>query len=117
MATVTSASTFGEGRTETWTPLTETNADGLPTGSVGSGDRCFQATGTFGAGGTIILEGSLDGSNWFGLKDPAGAAISLTAAGIRQVLENPRFLRPRVTAGTGVSITAMLFVRKLEGRQ
>jgi hypothetical protein len=117
MATVVPTIIFGEGRTMTWTPLTETNADGTPAVDIGSGDRCFQATGTFGAGGTILLQGSLDGTNWYGLKDPAGAAISLTAAGLRQVLENPRYVRPFISAGTGVSITAILFTRKLEGNR
>lgn len=117
MATVASTTTWGEGRTDVWTPLTETNSDGAPARSIGSGDRAFQVIGTFGAGGTVILEGSLDGTNWFGLKDPAGAAISFTSAGLRQVLENPSWLRPRVSAGTGVSVTASLFVRKLEGNK
>jgi hypothetical protein len=113
MATVTHTTSVGEGKIITWTPLTETNADGTPTTNIGSGDRCFQVAGTFGTGGTILLQGSLDNSNWFGLKDPSGAAISLTAAGLRQVLENPAFIRPFVSAGTGVSVTAILFTRRL----
>lgn len=95
----------------TWTPLTETNADGSPAMFVGSGDRTFQVTGTFG-GGTIVLEGSLNGTDWFTLKDPSNTAISLTSAGLRTVLENCTYVRPRVTAGTGVSLTAVLMVRR-----
>lgn len=111
MATVTSATTFGEATIFTWTPLTETNTDGLPVTDIGSGDRTFQVSGTFG-GGTIVLQGSLDGSNWYTLKDPSSTAISLTSAGLRAVLENCKYIRPLVTAGTGVSLTAILMLRK-----
>ncbi len=95
----------------TWTPLTETNADGRPCQFIGSGDRCFQATGTWGAGGTLVLQGSNDGTTWFTLKDAGGTAISFTSDGLRQVLENPVYIRPFVSAGTGVSVTAILQVR------
>jgi hypothetical protein len=115
MASISSATTWGEGRTDTWTPLTETNTDGIPVSAVGSGDRCFEATGTFG-GATIVLQGSNDASNWYTLKDPGGTAISLTSTGLRQVLENPRYLRPLVSGGSGTSLTAILFTRKSKGK-
>ncbi len=112
MASVASATTFGEGRVHVWTPLTAVNADGIPVSDIGSGDRCFEVHGTF-DGATIILEGSLDKANWYGLKDPAGNAISFTSAGLRQVLENPPHLRPRISvAGTAPSLTASLFIRR-----
>lgn len=72
-----------------------------------SGDRTVQVTGTFGVGGTVIVEGSLDPAqtptNWFQLKDPSGTLISFTAAGIRAVLENVPHIRFRVTAGDGTT--------------
>lgn len=114
MATVnyTTTDALLDQQTFTWTPLTETNADGQPAAFMGSGDRTVQVSGTFG-GGTIILEGSIDGgANYFPLKDAGGTAISFTAAGGRSVLENCTLVRPRVTAGTGVSLTATLMVRK-----
>jgi hypothetical protein len=68
----------------------------------------FVATGTFGAGGSIRLEGSNDGTNWFALSPTA-----LTAAGIFAALgaaEHPRFIRPNVTAGDGTTaITVVAF--------
>lgn len=111
MATVASATTFGDGQTVTWTPLTETNSDGLPARYVGAGDRTFQVFGTFGAGGTVILQGSTDGTNWATLRDSNNAEISLTDAGIRTVIDAPTWVRPLVSAGTGVSITAKLYSR------
>jgi hypothetical protein len=108
MATVASTTTFGDGTTTTWTPLTETNADGLPARYVGSGDRTFQVFGTFG-GGAVALLGSIDGSNWAPLTDPQGEAISLTAAGIVSVMECPTWVRPLTSGGTDMSVTAKLF--------
>lgn len=113
MATVTNtAQDFADNRVYTWTPLTTTNADGAGVGFIGSGDRTIQVTGTFGAGGTVIVEGTLDGTNWFQLRDPSSTVISFTAAGLKAILENVVQVRPRVTAGDGTTaITAILQVR------
>lgn len=79
----------------------------------GFGDRSVAFTGTFGTGGTIILEGSLDGTNYFTLSDPSSTAISKTAAAIEAVLELCLYVRPRVTAGDGTTNLEcrMLFTR------
>lgn len=61
----------------------------------------FQAIGTFGAGGSVQLEGSNDGTNW-GKLSPA----ALTAAGVFAALANnevPKYIRPNVTAGDGTT--------------
>ena len=66
--------------------------------------KAVQATGTFGVGGSVAIEGSNDGTNWAALRDSTGTAIALTALTIiRDVLENTRFIRPRVTAGDGTT--------------
>src|SRR5262245_9337048 len=69
----------------------------------------------FGAGGTVIAEGSCDGgTNWFPLKDASSTPISKTAGGLSVVLEHPQFIRPRVTAGDGTtSILVDLFARRV----
>lgn len=82
-------------------------------------DKCVQFAGTFGAGGTVILEGSNDAtpSTWSPLTDPQANAISKTAAAIEQILETPMWIRPRVTAGDGTTaITVKLVVRRGRGR-
>lgn len=115
MATVaiTTKQDFVDGEFVTWTLLTTTNADSAPTAFVGAGDRTVQVTGTFGVGGTAIVEGSLDSTNWFQLRDPSSTLISFTAAGVKAVLEACPFVRIRVTAGDGTtSITAMLYHRR-----
>ena len=65
--------------------------------------KCFALTGTFGVGGSCRLMGSQDGTTWMAVKDREGNAVVLTAAGSRDVTENPRFMRPEVTAGDGTT--------------
>lgn len=61
----------------------------------------FVATGTFGAGGSVRLEGSNDNTNWFPLSPTAlTAAGSFAALGLA---EHPKFIRPSVTAGDGTT--------------
>lgn len=96
----------------TWSGLL--NGDnGSPLEMPGSADRSIQFQGTFGAGGTVVFEGSNDGTNYQTLTDPQGNAISKTAAGIEAVEELTRFVRPRVTAGDGTtSLVASLLVKR-----
>jgi hypothetical protein len=73
-------------------------------------DRCVQAFGTF-ASGVIAIEGSNDGVNWFAVTDPAaGTAITFSAAGMKQIVESPLYLRATLSdAGDGTTdITVIL---------
>ncbi len=92
----------------TWTPLTETNADGRSVGVAGFTTLCVHIKGTFGILGTCVLEGSNDDTTWKTLTDLQGNAISAIAEAIEAVQERPLRVRPRVTAGTGVSLTVLL---------
>lgn len=89
----------------------DAEADEGEEGSVGKGlrlpsfpDKTVVIRGTFGTGGTLIMEGSnnstdgLDG-NWIQLADVQGNALSKTASAIEVIQENPLWIRPRVTAG------------------
>lgn len=79
----------------------------------GALERSIQVTGTFGAGGTIVLEGSNDGTNFVTLLDPQGVAVSFTAAGLKSQGNFARYVRPRVTAGDGTTtLVATLVVRR-----
>lgn len=113
MATVTPTKTQFQIDHEAYTwALTTADADGEPCRFQGSGDRTFQVTGNFGAGGTVLLQGSLDGSNWFTLSKADGTAASFAASGLAAVTESPIYVRPFVSAGTGVSVTSILAIRR-----
>lgn len=99
-----------------WTELGNGD-DGAPVSWGHFADRSVQVTGTFGEGGTIIMEGSNmreeDTPTYFPLVDPQGGAISFEAAGGEQVLESTNLIRPRVTAGDGdTDLTVTMFCRK-----
>lgn len=85
-----------------WTGLA--NGDtGRPLRVSGLADKTIQLDGTFGTGGSMSFEGSMDNTNWYTLNDPQGNALAMTAAGIESVLENPRFVRPNIKAGDGTT--------------
>lgn len=96
----------------TWSGLLNTD-DGNPFEGAVFADRTAQVIGTFGAAGSVQLEGSNDGTNWAVLADPQGNALTFTTGRIEQVLEIPRFIRPRVTAGDGTTnLTVSMFCRR-----
>lgn len=83
----------------------------VPNGNQGSAeavgaypDKSVQVEGTFGTGGSVTIQGSNDGgTTWETLHDPLGAALTFTAAGLKQVLEGVDQIRPTVTAGDGTT--------------
>ena len=103
-------------RTRTWAALTTTNADGSPVGyaSNGMGGVTFQVTGTWGAGGALVIEGSNDGTTYFTLNDQANAPLTLSANALKSVRDTPLWVRPRVTGGDGTtSLTVVAAFQKL----
>ena len=93
-----------------WTGLL--NGDtGAPAQLTKYADRSVQIAGTFGAGGTALIEGSNDGSTYATLNNTTGTALSLTTPQIKQVLENTLLIRPNITAGDGtttLTVTALI---------
>ena len=103
MATVSGTSVIEtDAFTATW-ELTEADT-GRAVSMTEFPDKTVQVTGTFG-GGNILIEGSNDGSNWASLHDYAGTALNLTDTSLTLIAENPAQLRPRATAGAGMSVT------------
>jgi len=101
----------GESSLITWADL-QNGDDGEAVQFGAFTDRSIQFGGTFGAGGTIVLEGSNDGVNYLPLTDPQGNPISKTTAAIEAISEATRYVRPRVTAGDGTTnLAAYLFLR------
>lgn len=95
-----------------WSPLL--NGDvGDKVGYHSHADRSVQVVGAFGAGGTVLIEGSLDGANWATLTDPQGVALSITSAKIKMIAEMTTYIRPRVSGGDGTtSLTVTLLARR-----
>lgn len=91
------------------------NEAGDPVGGdkIFMGSRTVQVTGTFGLLGSVVIEGSNDGINYFPLSAQiSGLPLVFTAPGLKQVLEVVRYIRPRVTAGDGnTSLAVALFMR------
>jgi hypothetical protein len=85
-----------------WSAL-QSGDDGTPIELATFADRSVQSSGTFGVGGTVRIEGSINGTDWAPLTDLQGNNLDLTSAKIESVAELVRYLRPRVTAGDGTT--------------
>jgi len=112
--TETRDTTFGNNLVmyTTWSGLLNGDS-GTPYSMPGFADRAFQITGVFGVGGSISIEGSLNGTSYIVLTDPQGNALTKTAAAIEQISEIVKFIRPNVTAGDGTTnLTVSLIARK-----
>ena len=70
----------------------------------------IQAVGTFG-GGTVVLQGSNDGTNWVNLTDTQGTAIGLTAAGGAEFSSAFLSFRPLITGGSGDDVDVFIVLR------
>lgn len=86
----------------TWTGLANGDS-GTPVQGPGWADRSFQIEGTFGAGGTLVIEGSNDTVNYHTLDDPFSNPLSITSATVKQLTEVTYLIRPRVSAGDGTT--------------
>jgi len=100
--------------------------NGSPVGAGSSGapgnvdlavyaDKSVQVTGTFGAAGSVSIQGSNDGGTTFAtMNDANGNALTFTSGAIKQITENPEQIQPIVTAGDGTtSLNVYLYMRKL----
>jgi hypothetical protein len=76
-------------------------------------DRSMQIEGTFGTGGTLVMEGSLDGTNYHPLRDSNGSNLTFTQSDLESVIQITKYLRPRVSAGDGAtSLNVTMFARR-----
>lgn len=97
---------------QTWAAIPNGN-QGSALSNPGLNDKTVQILGTFGAGGTVVIEGSNDGgTTWATLNDSRGegSALSFTAANIVTILENPERIRPNVTSGDGTTAITVIIV-------
>jgi len=110
---VPTSETLGAGVTVyTWAAMA--NGDtGTPLVMPASADKTVQADGNFGVGGSVAMQGSNNNVAFGALNDADGSVIALTADTIlSMVRENPKFIRPAVTAGDGATALAVVLVVK-----
>lgn len=75
----------------------------------GARDKTVQMQGTWGSA-TVVLQGSIDGTNYITLTDPQGNAISKTDNAMETVMENVRYIKPSTSGGTGSSVNVYLLM-------
>lgn len=92
----------------TWANLASGDT-GKPIAGPGWADRTFQIVGTFGSGGTALIEGSNDGVNYGTLDDPFGNPMSYTTqTQPKQLIEIPLWVRPRISGGDGTTALSII---------
>jgi len=76
----------------------------------GGAQVAIHVMGTFG-GGTLTMQGTIDGTNWFTLKDgPNGSEVTFTAAGYAEVATAVKQIRPSAGASiTDVDVKVSVF--------
>lgn len=117
MATINPSSTLskisGDGSVKilVYTPMTSAASDVSSAFEFAEwADRSVQVFGTFGTGGTVVIEGSNDaGTTYHTLTDPQGNALSFTSAKIEAITEICGLCRARVTAGDGTTSLSVAF--------
>lgn len=85
----------------TWAGLSADD-DGEPVRLAVYSDRSIQVSGVFG-GASVTIGGSNDGETYHALTDTAGEPLTLTAGALKQIVELPVFLKPRVFGGDGTT--------------
>lgn len=99
--------------TYTYAAMNTTDTVGEAVEQTGAAHRSVQVFGTFGAGGTVTIQGSNDGTNWATLTDPQGNALTFTTAKIEAVQELTRYIRPASVAGDGTTnLTVIILLRR-----
>jgi len=102
-----------------WASLT-TDDYGQPWQRADYADKCFQVKGDFGSNGNVALYGSneanpvlTDDTDWFLLTDTTETALgTIISATGGQILQNPRWIRPKVTLGTNPSLRVLIEATK-----
>lgn len=95
----------------TWTGLLTAETGVFADMPVDAATRSVQVSGTFGAAGNVIIEGSNDGTNFFTLNNALGTALgTITTAALNSIDQNCLFIRPRVTGGDGTTLLNVIIV-------
>jgi hypothetical protein len=94
----------------TWSNMQNGDIGVAPTDLIGFADHTVQVEGTFGAGGTCQILGSLDNINNRQLTDPQGNLLNIVSPAIKQVTEACLYMIPKISSGDGttnLTVTAL----------
>ena len=94
-----------------WEALTSSNNNGSLVELVEWADRTVQVIGTFDSA-TLLLQGSNNGLIWVTLSDAASSPLTFTSAGLSEILEVPRYVRPSTSGGGGSQDIDVLLVAR-----
>jgi hypothetical protein len=91
------------------------NDTGKPVDCGHYADKVVQVTASNFNGSTVTIQGSLHldpaAAVYATVREPAaGAAVTYTAAGLNQILENVSLIRPSVTAATPTGLVVLLLL-------
>lgn len=90
-----------------WSGVGEGDTFQVLEGSGVQADIFLTVSGTFG-GATVVLEGSLDGEDWFSAVDTSGTAISITSASHVVIRDSWPFFRISASGGSSQSLVAKI---------
>lgn len=113
----------------TWSALTgadtgrPVNISAFNDKSVQLGAGASNANGGIWGGSTTIIQGTNDkrgdpqdadhaNAAWVTLHDPLGNNLSFTAAGLKQILENVRWIRPSQSAGAAGNLDIIITAKR-----
>lgn len=87
MATITPTVTRhgSRGTSVVWEQINHDDTGGTASVDPQHSSVVIEAVGTFAGGMSVALHGSLDGTNFAAMVDPAGNAVAFTAAGLKRV--------------------------------
>ncbi len=117
MATIDVAKTSGQDPdlVYLWETIVQGSLDGAAIELPGYSDRSVQVTGNFSGPATLTMQGSNDGgTTWATLLDPFGAAVQFTAAGLKQIMELTKEVRPLASGEDGsTDLDVTLYAKKV----
>ena len=117
MATIAVAKTSGQDPDLVllWEALVQGSLDGAAVELPGFAERSVQVTGNFSGPATLTMQGSNDGgTTWATLLDPFGNPIAFTAAGLKQIMELTKEIRPLVSGEDGsTDLDVTIYAKKV----
>lgn len=96
----------------TWTPVTEADTC-VPMDFPDLADKSVHVAGTFGGSSTAIFGSNNDfATAGAALRGPDSVVLAMTAETVKQILENPKQIKPVITGGTGQSLSVYILCKQ-----